>query len=855
MFLGLSVLALGATAGGGGACDGASVSPADGGGGTMDAGPTDGGGGKDAKAQDAGPNSAPELARIGDRIVAVGEPLIITLEASDADGDALTYSVYGKLPKGARFIKPERRFEWTPEEAGKTVFLTFVVSDGKEFDRETVRIEVVADKGAHPPKLEVLGDQTVTAGQPFELLLHATDPDGDAVTYGHDGQLPEGATLDASTGRFAWTPGAALAGTTHRVTFTASDGALSASMEVSFVVVGGGGGGPEPPVFHAVPAQAVAVGELLTLTLEAVDPNGDTVTFGVYSGTPDGAALNGATFTYTPQAAQAGMVFNVTFSATDGTFTAYETVDIQVKKEVPAGTCADDPGEPNGDLATATLVEPGTYERTLCDSALVPLDVDFYKVVVPAAKSLTATITFAPDDGDLDLFLADAQGAVLATSETVNPTEQVTWAVSQESALYVIVTGVGQEVFHMGYTLTVAVEDTAACQDDPAEDNDLPQDAKILPGDSVQGAICPGDADWWKLPLTCGEKVTVTLDTGGTGDLDVGLWVPGDASGDPLASSASEDPIETFTVDAVPESGDYPLLVVGYPASVGQGTYSLGVTRSGGCQDDGTAGASAAAAATMEGESGSFQALALCCTDDWFAATLGEGDQLLVDVSVSGAGAAGLTFFAPDGTTQVAAEAPAPTGAIAQATAAVAGTYAVKVTGAVGTSYSLEWLVSPAPAGPCDALSCPLGEVCDDATGACRTDYCFAPEDCPAGYECRDTYCVNPCASGDDCRAGYACKYFLDGRFCGVTGAGAAGAACFSHAGCADEAVCALQDDKGYCAVRGCLEYDAPCPAGTECTLDANTDSLCGLLCQSDTDCRQDDGYVCTPPEDTCLPQ
>jgi len=831
------------------------VNATDGGGSATDGGPTDSGGHKDATVADAGPNSAPELTRIGDRIVAVGEPLVIVLEASDADGDALTYSVYGKLPKGARFIKPERRFEWTPTEAGKTVFLTFVVSDGKEFDRETVRIEVVADKGAHPPELEVLGDQTVTAGQPFELLLHATDPDGDAVTYGHDGMLPQGATLDANTGRFAWTPAADLAGTTHRVTFTASDGALSASLEVSFVVVGGGSQGPEPPVFHAVPAQSVTVGELLTVTLEATDPNGDPVTFGIYSGAPEGAALHGAVFTFTPTAAQAGMAFTVTFSATDGTFTAYQTVDIQVAKEVPAGTCADDPGEPNGDLATATPVDPGTYERTLCDSEQVPLDVDYYEVVVPAGKSLTATIAFEPSDGDLDLFLADGEGAVLATSETVNPTEEVAWSVPEQSTLYVIVVGVGQETFHMGYTLTIALEDVAACQDDPAEDNDTPATAKLLTGDSVQGAICPGDPDWWRVALQCGEEVTVTLDTGGTGDLDVGLWVPGDATGDPLGSSATEDAIETFTVDAVPASGDYPLLVVGYPASVGQGTYTLGVTRSGGCQDDGTAGASASSAAPMEGESGSLAPLALCCADDWFGATLGAGDQLLVDVSVTGAGSAGLTIFAPDGTTQVTAEAPSPTGAIAQATAQAAGVYKVVVTGAVGTSYSIEWLVTPAPAGPCDALSCPMGEVCDDGSGQCVADYCFEPGDCPNGYTCKDTYCVNACTSADDCRPGYACKYFLDGRFCGITGDGAAGAACFSHAGCADEAVCALQDDKGYCAVRGCLEYDAPCPAGTECTLDAQTDSLCGLLCASDTDCRQADGYVCTPPENTCLPQ
>src|SRR5690606_3256410 len=119
----------------------------------------------------------------------------------DADQDALSYSLYGTLPDGARFDKTAHRFEWTPASVGQVVFLTFVVSDGQAFDRETVRIEVVDEVEAHPPVFAPVGDQQLTVGRGFALELEATDPDGDTLTFGFERQLPDGATLDPATGR------------------------------------------------------------------------------------------------------------------------------------------------------------------------------------------------------------------------------------------------------------------------------------------------------------------------------------------------------------------------------------------------------------------------------------------------------------------------------------------------------------------------------------------------------------------------------------------------------------------------------------------------------------------------------
>ncbi|MFQ5600863.1 MAG: family 16 glycoside hydrolase, partial [Candidatus Krumholzibacteriia bacterium] len=89
-------------------------------------------------------NRAPELQRIGHRTVAMGQMLLIGVEASDPEGDPLTYSVTG-LPPNARWIPGERTFVWTPSPAdlGNWYGTTFRVTDGELDDAESVDFTVI----------------------------------------------------------------------------------------------------------------------------------------------------------------------------------------------------------------------------------------------------------------------------------------------------------------------------------------------------------------------------------------------------------------------------------------------------------------------------------------------------------------------------------------------------------------------------------------------------------------------------------------------------------------------------------------------------------------------------------------
>ena len=88
---------------------------------------------------------APILDPIGDREVTAGGHLSFVVDATDQDGDALTFSATG-LPPGASFDPISREFAWTPGAAdvGTHSGVRFSVSDAQESDAEEIAITVDA---------------------------------------------------------------------------------------------------------------------------------------------------------------------------------------------------------------------------------------------------------------------------------------------------------------------------------------------------------------------------------------------------------------------------------------------------------------------------------------------------------------------------------------------------------------------------------------------------------------------------------------------------------------------------------------------------------------------------------------
>ncbi|MCX6555925.1 MAG: Ig domain-containing protein, partial [Candidatus Aminicenantes bacterium] len=74
----------------------------------------------------------------------------------------------------------------------------------------------------HAPTFQAISEHSVEEGEQLTFTLSATDIDNDPITY-RCLNLPDGASIDAHSGVFAWLPTYAQAGV-YDLQFAASDG-------------------------------------------------------------------------------------------------------------------------------------------------------------------------------------------------------------------------------------------------------------------------------------------------------------------------------------------------------------------------------------------------------------------------------------------------------------------------------------------------------------------------------------------------------------------------------------------------------------------------------------------------------
>ncbi len=805
-------------------------------------------------------NRPPVLKKVGDRRVVVGEPVVLVLDAFDPDGDELTFAVFGKVPDGARFDKGEGRFEWTPEAIVPPVFLTFQVSDGRLNDRETARLTVSNTRENVPPELEPVGDQVVQAGTLYTLDLQSSDENGDQLLYGVEGQLPEGASINPKSGQFTWDVPVSYASRTVRVRFTVTDGEATDTIDVRFLVRAGGSG-PSPPVFEPLEDFEAEVLVPVELTLVANDPDGDEIRYGIDGEVPPGAVLvqDSGFFTWTPPAEVAGQAVAIRFLATDGTFTAYLEVKIFVFLPGPQVSCEDDRFEPNNSLTESQPMEAGLHEELgVCDTVTAPIDVDWYAVQVPAATEITATLRWPAGGQPLDLALAsrdtpEADPRFVAEGDGPPGEMIASFAPPDARTVYVHVYGTEVTKYAQPYTLEIVLADAGpACQPDSHEGpgrNDTPQTATLVPAPLGQSTlpdlgVCPGDRDWFRFDLSCGQVVEILVHFNpAVLDLDLYLYAIGDTER-PVDQSISGASPESVSLSPVERSGAYLLRVGAFPAS-SSGHYSLelNVDPETSCSEDSREPDDTPDLAKLVSADATYSGGRLCCSPDYFQVPLKAGQLLKVRTLFQlGTGTATLAF--PNATTSVATESGKEL--TLQHTAGQDGTAFLRLEGGrVGVGYEVGFEITDT-GGSCTDVSCPEFEVCDPAQG-CVDDFCTSEDDCPFGYRCLDTFCVNACESVADCRAelGYACKRLAEGPYCGPTGETEMGRACVWMAMCAGEAGCLLGQAAGMCTIADCDE-PGDCPDGTLCVEQAGL-GVCAFPCSAEGTCTRDNGFVCTP--------
>jgi hypothetical protein len=179
---------------------------------------------------------------------------------------------------------------------------------------------VIVNELNSAPVLQNVAEQTVNEGSTLTVTNKAIDADipANAVTYSLL-SAPPGASINASSGVFTWTPTEAQGPSTNEVTVQATDNGVPPLGDTrSFTVIVNEVN--TTPTLTPIASQSVNEGATLSLTATAsdVDVPANALTYSLVS-PPSGATINPTTgvFTWTPSEAQGPNTISVTVQVTD----------------------------------------------------------------------------------------------------------------------------------------------------------------------------------------------------------------------------------------------------------------------------------------------------------------------------------------------------------------------------------------------------------------------------------------------------------------------------------------------------------------------------------------------------------
>ena len=151
----------------------------------------------------------------------INASVLLTVTATDANGDTLTFSATG-LPNGLG-IAADGTISGMPTMLG-TWSATVTVDDGNGgTDSATFTWTVNANS---PPQISGTPSPSVNVGQGYSFTSTASDPDGDNLTFNIQ-NMPPWAQFDTATGALSGTPQAGDAGSYANISISVSDGNLS----------------------------------------------------------------------------------------------------------------------------------------------------------------------------------------------------------------------------------------------------------------------------------------------------------------------------------------------------------------------------------------------------------------------------------------------------------------------------------------------------------------------------------------------------------------------------------------------------------------------------------------------------
>lgn len=477
-------------------------------------------------------------------------PIAVTLTASDADGDTLSYSVQTGPANGA-LSGTAPNLTYTPNEDfnGGDSF-TFTANDGTASS-----LPVTIDINVTPVNdVPAADDLSVTVAEDASapLVLTGSDVDGDGLSFAVATQ-PANGTLSGTAPNLTYTPGADFNGA-DSFTYIVNDGTVDSSFATVTITVTASNDLP------VADGQSLATAEdtPLALTLTADDPDGDILTYTVQSA-PANGVLSGTApdLTYTP---------NENFNGSDSfTFVANDASGPSAPATITIDVTA------VNDAPTAIDLDVSTDEDTPVPVVLAGSDVDgdalsFAVVAGPANGSLSGTapnltytpganfngadsFTYTANDGTVDSPLATVSITVTAGNDLPVADGQ-SLATAEDTPLALTLTASDPDGDALTYTV----------QSGPANGvlSGTAPDLTYTPNENFNGSdsftFVANDASGPSAPATVAIDVTAVNDLPTAADLDISTDedtpVPVVLSGDDVDGDAL-----SFAIVAGPANG------------------------------------------------------------------------------------------------------------------------------------------------------------------------------------------------------------------------------------------------------------------------------------------------------------
>ncbi len=261
-------------------------------------------------------NSPPVISGTPPTGASVGVQYAFTPNATDLDGNTLSYSITNR-PSWATFNASTGRLAGTPTSANIGTYSNIVigVSDGKATAQLPPFAIAVTNVANRPPTISGTPPASVIRGTAYSFQPTASDPDGNPLTFSIT-NAPSWATFSATTGRLQGTP--AVSGTFSNIVIRVSDGQASAQLPAFSIVVSNSTN--RPPVISGAPSTSVMQGTAYAFQPTASDPDGNPLTFSI-TNAPSWATFSAATgrLQGTPGPGHVGTTSNIVIRVSDGT--------------------------------------------------------------------------------------------------------------------------------------------------------------------------------------------------------------------------------------------------------------------------------------------------------------------------------------------------------------------------------------------------------------------------------------------------------------------------------------------------------------------------------------------------------